>query len=156
MAWWLFKTEPDTYGIDDLHFEGSCHWEGIRNYQARNRLRDDVRCGDQVFIYHSSCKVPAIVGLAEVIEAAHPDPTQFNPASSCYDPTSDPQAPRWLQVDVAYQAHAGTPLTLEAVKADPRLAHLELVNRSRLSIQAVDDATAQYIVERLAPLIRHP
>lgn len=155
MPWWLFKTEPDTYGIDDLQREGVSPWEGIRNYQARNRLRDEIQCGDQVFIYHSSCKVPAIVGLAEVVQAAYPDPTQFDPASPYYDGKSDPQAPRWLRVDVAYRGHAGTPLTLQAVKTDPALAHLELVNRSRLSIQSVDEAAARHILDLLAPLTRH-
>ena len=149
MAYWLFKTEPDAYSIDDLQREQRCGWEGIRNYQARNRLRDAVRCGDTVFIYHSSCKVPAIVGLAEVVRDAYPDPTQFDPQSPWFDPRSSLDAPRWLRVDVAYRGHAGHPLTLKAVKQDPQLAHLELVNRGRLSIQEVDVAAATYILSGL-------
>ena len=152
MAFWLFKTEPDTYGIDDLRREAESPWEGIRNYQARNRLRDEVREGDQVFIYHSSCKVPAITGLARVVRAAYPDPTQFDPSSPYHDPRSDPQAPRWMRVDVGYLGHADQPLTLKAVREDPALAHLELVSRGRLSIQTVDDVAARHVLARLGRL----
>ena len=149
MAYWLFKTEPDTYSIDDLRQEQRCGWEGIRNYQARNRLRDEVKKGDQVFIYPSSCKVPAIVGLAEVVRDAYPDPTQFDPGAPYYDPKSDPDAPRWLRVDVAYRRHFPHPVTLRDIKADPTLAGMELVNRSRLSIQHVDDDIASRLLKRL-------
>ena len=148
MAHWLFKTEPDTYGIEDLKRERNAAWDGIRNYQARNRLRDEVHKGDRVLIYHSSCAEPAIVGLAEVSQEAHPDPSQFDPDSAGHDPKSDPDQPRWVQVKLKYLETFATPLTLKAVKADPRLAELELVTRARLSIQQVDDKAYQYILKK--------
>ena len=147
MKHWLFKTEPDTYSIDDLKREGRCGWEGIRNYQARNRLRDDVRKGDTVLIYHSSCAEPAVVGLAEVIGEARPDPTQFNPESPYYDPKSTVEQPRWLLVDLCWQETFQSPLTLKAIKADPQFSDMELVSRSRLSIQRVDSAAMKAILE---------
>lgn len=147
MKHWLFKTEPDTYSIEDLKREGRCGWEGIRNYQARNRLRDDVRKGDTVLIYHSSCAVPAVVGLAEVIGEARPDPTQFNPESPYYDPKSTVEQPRWLLVDLCWQETFQSPLTLKAIKADPQFSDMELVSRSRLSIQRVDGAAMKAILE---------
>ena len=147
MKHWLFKTEPDTYSIDDLKREGRCGWEGIRNYQARNRLRDEVRKGDTVLIYHSSCAVPAVVGLAEVIGDARPDPSQFDPESPYYDPKSPDDAPRWLLVDLRWVETFATPLTLKAIKADPQFSEMELASRSRLSIQKVDAAAMRAIVK---------
>ena len=149
MPRWLFKTEPDAYSIDDLKRDGQTPWEGIRNYQARNRLRDEVKKGDQVFIYHSSCKVPAIVGLAEVIRDAYPDPTQFDPESPYYDPRSPAEAPRWLRVDLRYLRHFPHPVPLRAIKADPALAEMELVSRSRLSIQQVAPPAARHLLAQL-------
>lgn len=148
MKHWLFKTEPDTYSIDDLKRDGRCEWEGIRNYQARNRLRDDVHPGDTVLIYHSSCAVPAVVGLAEVVGAARPDPSQFHPESPYYDPKSPAEAPRWLLVELRWKETFANPLTLKAIKADPQFADMELVSRSRLSIQLVDAAAMKAIVKR--------
>ncbi|MFN3713430.1 MAG: EVE domain-containing protein [Alcanivoracaceae bacterium] len=135
--YWLFKTEPDTYGIDDLQREQRCGWEGIRNYQARNRLRDEVHNGDLVLIYHSSCAVPAVVGLAEVIGEAAPDPSQFHPESPYFDPKSNPDAPRWVLVNVAWRETFVRPLSLKAIKESPQFDQMELVSRSRLSIQTV-------------------
>jgi len=148
MNYWLFKTEPDTYGIDDLHREGRCGWEGIRNYQARNRLRDEVREGDQVLIYHSSCSVPAIVGLASIVGKARPDPTQFNPESPYYDPKSSVENPRWVLVDIQWQETFAKPLPLKEIKAEARFQELELVSRGRLSIQQVDGQSFRHIVSR--------
>lgn len=148
MKHWLFKTEPDTYSIDDLKREGRCGWEGIRNYQARNRLRDEVHKGDTVLIYHSSCAQPAVVGLAEVIGEARPDPTQFNPESAYYDPKSTAEQPRWLIVDLRWKETFRTPLTLKAIKSDPQFSEMELVSRSRLSIQQVDSAAMKAILKR--------
>lgn len=146
MHYWLFKTEPDVYSLDDLAREGTCGWEGIRNYQARNRLRDEVQPGDQVFVYHSSCKEPAVVGLAEVVRAAYPDPTQFDAKSSYFDPKSSPDNPRWLQVDIRYQGHLGTPVTLRAIKQMPQFQDMELVSRGRLSIQKVGKEHARQLL----------
>lgn len=134
---WLFKTEPDTYSIDDLKREGRCGWEGIRNYQARNRLRDDIKIGDLILIYHSSCAVPAMVGLANVVSAAKVDPSQFQPSSPYFDAKSSTQKPRWMMVDIAWQETFAKPLTLKAIKQDPAFAEMELVSRGRLSIQQV-------------------
>lgn len=138
MQHWLFKTEPDTYSIADLEREGRGAWEGIRNYQARNRLRDEAAVGDLVLIYHSNCAEPAVVGLAEVCGAARPDPFQFDPDSRYHDPKATADQPRWVLVDVCYRETFPRPFSLRAIKADPRFADLELVSRSRLSIQKLD------------------
>ena len=148
MKHWLFKTEPDTYSIDDLKREGRCGWEGIRNYQARNRLRDEVRKGDTVLIYHSSCAVPAVVGLAEVIGDARPDPSQFDPESPYYDPKATTGKPRWMLVDLCWKESFNNPLTLKAIKQDPQFSEMELVSRSRLSIQQVDSVAMKAILKR--------
>ncbi len=137
MQHWLFKTEPETYSIADLQREDRCGWEGIRNYQARNRLRDEVAVGDPVLIYHSNCAEPAVVGLAEICGAASPDPFQFDPDSKYHDPKATAEQPRWVWVEVSYRETFEQPLTLKAIKADPQFADLELVTRSRLSIQKV-------------------
>ena len=98
MQYWLFKTEPDEFSIDDLQRKQEEIWDGIRNYQARNFLRDQVALGDLVFIYHSSCKEPGIVGIAKVIKTAFPDPSQFNDQSKYFDAKSTPDNPRWISV----------------------------------------------------------
>ncbi|MBY6017493.1 EVE domain-containing protein [Halomonas denitrificans] len=139
MAYWLFKTEPDTFSIDTLKAQGTSCWEGVRNYQARNLMRDEVKLGDEVFIYHSSCKHVGVAGIATVTREAYPDHHQFNPESPYFDPKSDPNNPRWIMVDVAYQQHLPL-VSLKAIKANPALAEMVLVNRSRLSIQPVTEA----------------
>lgn len=145
--YWLFKTEPDTYSVDDLKREGRCGWEGIRNYQARNRLRDEVRAGDQVLIYHSSCAVPAVAGLAEVIGEARPDASQFDPHSPYFDPKSSTDNPRWVLVDIVWQESFPNMLPLKHIKEDPAYAQMELINRSRLSIQHVPEDCFRRIVK---------
>lgn len=145
MAWWLFKTEPDTYSIDDLARDGEAAWDGIRNYQARNRMRDEIRIGDSVLIHHSSCKTPAITGIARVIGAAEPDPSQFDPASAGYDPKSTPEQPRWVQVTLRYQSTLPTPVTLARIRASSVLDDMELVTRARLSVQKVSAQHAKQI-----------
>ncbi|MBT8098984.1 MAG: EVE domain-containing protein, partial [Gammaproteobacteria bacterium] len=102
MAYWLMKSEPDAYSIDDLERDGREMWDGIRNYQARNMMRDDMRPGDGVLFYHSSCKIPAVVGIARVASEAYADPTQFDETSKYYDPKSDPADPRWCLVDIEF------------------------------------------------------
>src|SRR5437868_12639919 len=99
---WLMKSEPDEASIDDLKRAGTLPWTGVRNYQARNFMRDDMQLGDGVLFYHSSCPEPGIAGLAEVCGAAYPDATQFDPASHYHDPKSRPEAPRWVHVDVRW------------------------------------------------------
>ena len=115
------KSEPDAYSIDDLERDGREKWDGIRNYQARNMMRDDMRIGDSVFFYHSNCKEPAIVGIARVASEPYPDPTQFDPESNYYDPKSSPDDPRWCLVDVEFVRKLAQPITLAALKALPGL-----------------------------------
>jgi predicted RNA-binding protein with PUA-like domain len=148
MAHWLFKTEPDVFSIDDLARQGVSGWDGIRNYQARNRLRDEVKLGDRVFIYHSSCAQPAVVGLAEVCRPAYPDSTQFDPANAHYDGKSSADAPRWVQVDVRYLRHLDRPVTLREIKASADFSDMELVSHGRLSIQRVSEAQAQKLLAK--------
>lgn len=148
MNYWLFKTEPNTFSIDDFARSKHTDWEGIRNYQARNRLRDDVTVGDKVLIYHSSCKTPAIMGLAEVSRAGHPDPEQFDPESDYYDPRATQDNPRWIQVSLVFLEKFRAPLTLAQVREEQALRDMELVNRSRLSIQHVSRDEFLYIMDR--------
>lgn len=138
---WLFKTEPDTFSIDDLARDGRTTWDGVRNYQVRNMLRDEVRVGDDVVVYHSSCAVPQAAGLARVVSGAHPDPSQFDPDSPYHDPGSPPDAPRWLSVDIAYAARFTEPVTLEQMRSTPGLAEMLILRRgNRLSITPLTDA----------------
>lgn len=137
--YWLFKAEPHIYGIDHLAAEPhkTGRWEGIRNYQARNFLRDQVKPGDDVFIYHSSCKKVGIVGTAKVVKAAYPDPMQFNPTSDYYDPKSTPENPRWVSVDIQLTKVFPRLITLGEIKTHPQLADMVLIKQSRLSTQPV-------------------
>ncbi len=141
--YWLFKTEPDVFSWDDLlkAKDLTTTWEGIRNYQARNLLRDECRLKDEVFIYHSRINPPVIMGIAEVVKEAYPDPEQFKPDSKYFDPKSDPDDPRWLMVDVKATKAFSAPVDLPALKAHPDLDGLMVTKRgARLSIQPVDAA----------------
>jgi len=141
------KSEPGDYNIDDLERDQREPWDGIRNYQARNMIRDDMQIGDQAFFYHSSCKVPAIVGIMNIASAAYPDPTQFDPDSSHYDEKSTEASPRWLLVDVAFERRTERPITLSELKAHPGLADFRLTMRgNRLSIFPVSDAHWEIIL----------
>lgn len=142
MQYWLFKTEPDAFSIDDLANRPNQteHWDGIRNYQARNFLRDEVKPNDLVLIYHSSCKQVGIVGLAEVVKGGYPDHTQFNPESHYYDPKSDPDNPRWYMVDVKFKQKFPTLLSLKDIKGMPGIKQLGLLKKGhRLSIMPVTE-----------------
>lgn len=133
------KSEPDAYGIDDLARDRREPWDGIRNYQARNMMRDDMRIGDKVFFYHSNCKEPGIVGIAKVVSDAYPDPTQFDPESQYFDPKSSEEAPRWLLVDVEFVRKLKRTITLAELKAQPGLDGMILTRKgNRLSIMPVD------------------
>ena len=135
MAHWLMKSEPDAYSIDELERDVQEPWDGIRNYQARNMMRDKMKVGDDVFFYHSSCKVPAVVGLAKIASAAYPDPTQFDPEAKYYDPKSSPDNPRWMLVEVAFVRKTKPAITLKELKAHPGLSDFRLNMRgNRLSI----------------------
>ncbi len=150
MAFLLFKTEPEAYSLDDLRQEGAgfAVWDGIRNYQARNLLRDAVACGDEVLIYHSRCKATGIVGRAEVVRSAYPDPAQFDPQSPYFDPRASLESPRWHCVDIAFKATFAQPLLLADIKSDPALGDMVLLKQGRLSIQPVTDAQWAHILGR--------
>ncbi len=138
MNYWLMKCEPEVFSIDDLARQKVEGWYGVRNYQARNMMRDAMQIGDGVFFYHSNVKVPGIVGLMSVISAPYPDPTQFDPEHRYFDPKSTPENPRWMQVDVGYERHLKRLISLDELKADDTLADLPLIRRgNRLSIMPV-------------------
>lgn len=140
MAYWLMKSEPGDYSIDDLERDGVEPWDGIRNYQARNMMRDDMRVGDEAFFYHSSCKVPGVVGVMRIASEAYPDPTQFDPDSKYYDGKSTAENPRWLLVDVAFERRLERAITLRELKQHPGLNGFRLNQRgNRLSIFPVSE-----------------
>ncbi|MCZ7562491.1 MAG: EVE domain-containing protein [Burkholderiales bacterium] len=151
MRYWLMKSEPDEFSIDDLAAApgGRAPWTGVRNYQARNYMRDEMRPGDGVLFYHSSCPEPGIAGLAEVASAPCPDATQFDPASGYHDPKATRAAPRWVQVDVKFVAK--TPLVgLAALRRHRSLAKMAVLQRgSRLSITPVTPKEWAHITGRL-------
>ena len=136
--YWLMKSEPSVYSIDDLQRDGSTSWEGVRNYQARNFMRDDMRVGDGVLFYHSNAKPMGVYGVAEVVREAYPDDTAFDPASRYHDPKSTPENPTWLMVDVGYVSTFQAPVTLAALKEIPGLEDMMVIRKgSRLSVQPV-------------------
>lgn len=137
MNYWLVKTEPDEYSIDDLEQQGVTPWDGIRNYQARNFLRDEVKEGDQVFIYHSSCAKPGVVGAGEVVKAAYPDPAQFDSESSYFDAKATVEKPRWFCVDVAFVEKFSSVISLAELKQQAALKEMVLIKQGRLSVQPV-------------------
>jgi len=146
--YWLLKTEPSVFSFDDLLRAGTTGWDGIRNYQARNFLRDQMKKGDGLLIYHSSAEPTAVVGTAEVVREGHPDPTQFDRKDDHYDPESRPEDPRWFQVEVRAVAKLPHPVTLERIKRTPALAGMNLLRRgNRLSVQPVEDAEIRAIVK---------
>ncbi len=139
MACWLMKSEPDVYSIDDLQRDGQEMWDSIRNYQARNMMRDDMRIGDPIFFYHSSCKEPGVVGIAEVASKPYPDPVQFDKQSRYFDAKSDPDNPRWILVDVKFVRKLKRNVTLTEIKAEKGLADMILTRKgNRLSIMPVE------------------
>ena len=140
--YWLMKSEPDAFSIDDLQKVGVEPWNGVRNYQARNHMRQ-MQVGDGVLFYHSSCAVPAIVGVAKVASAAYPDPTQFDPKSDYFDAKSTREEPRWSLVDVAFERKLKRAIPLEEIKqhADALGEGFALTQRgSRLSVSPVSAA----------------
>ena len=140
VAYWLMKSEPGECSIDDLVRLGQVPWTGVRNYQARNFMRDAMRIGDGVLFYHSSCPEPGIVGLAEVASAAYPDATQFDRRSKYHDPKSTPEAPRWQHVDVKLVRKTRL-LSLAEMRTQPALASMQVLARgNRLSITPVTPA----------------
>jgi predicted RNA-binding protein with PUA-like domain len=143
------KSEPSVYSIDDLERDGETGWEGVRNYQARNFMREAMRPGDWVLFYHSNAEPPGIAGLARVVsECAEPDPTQFDPSSPYHDPVSEPDDPRWWMVRVGFVERFARLLPLERLRAEPALAGMALLRRGqRLSVQPVTLAELRRVLE---------
>jgi predicted RNA-binding protein with PUA-like domain len=139
MNYWLIKSEPGTYSIDDLHRDRRTKWDGVRNFRARNYMKE-MKEGDLVLFYHSSAEPPGVAGIAKVDREAYPDPSQFDPKSEYHDPKSTRDNPRWWLVDVAFVDKLDRLVTLPEIKAEPALADMVLVNNSRLSVQPVTKA----------------
>lgn len=138
--YWLVKSEPDVFSIDDLAQaqHQTTHWDGVRNYQARNTLRDSMKLGDWVLFYHSNASPPAIVGIARIVKEGYPDHTAFDPNDDHFDPKSKKDQPTWYMVDIQFEQKFARPLTLPMLKAEPSLDGMLLVQRgSRLSVQPV-------------------
>lgn len=151
MKYWLMKTEPDTFSIDDLarRPKQTEAWDGVRNYQARNLMRDQMQVGDGVFFYHSSCAEPGIAGLAKIVSRAYPDPTQFDPKHHHYDAGSKPEEPRWFLVDVKFERKLKRVITLAELREhESELQGMVLLARgSRLSVQPVRAEHWRYILK---------
>ena len=149
--YWLMKTEPTTYSIDHLISEQTTHWEGVRNYQARNFMRDTMKVGDQVLLYHSNCKPPGIVGLGEISSKPYPDHFAWNPDSKYFDPKASPDNPIWQMVDVSFKEKFSDIISLDQLRTYPELADLMVLRKgSRLSIQPVEKKDYDFILS-IAP-----
>lgn len=149
MNYWLFKTEPEEYSIDDFAKapDKAIAWEGVRNYQARNFLRDQVKTGDLVFIYHSSCKDIGIAGMAKVVQSSYPDPSQFNSLSPYFDAKSSGTKAPWVAVDLQFVEKFPQLLSLDKLKQSTKLEQLALVKKgNRLSVMPVSSAEWQHIL----------
>ena len=147
MRYWLMKSEPEEFSIDALKKKKVEPWNGVRNYQARNYMRDDMKVGDGVLFYHSNCDEPGVVGLAEIRSEAHPDPSQFDPKSDYYDAGSKREEPRWLLVDVGYTRKLKRTITLAELKDKPQLQDLALVKKgNRLSVLPVSRTEWDFIL----------
>ncbi|HEY7774750.1 MAG TPA: EVE domain-containing protein [Marinagarivorans sp.] len=146
---WLFKTEPDVFSIHDLDSHQASMWDGVRNYTARNFLRDTVQCGDEVFIYHSSCKAIGIAGLARVSRQGYSDPAQFDANSPYFDAKSTRDAPRWYCVDLKLTQVFPKVIPLAVLKAQPKLANMMLIKQPRLSVSPVTDDEFAHILSLL-------
>jgi predicted RNA-binding protein with PUA-like domain len=148
MAYWLMKSEPDAFGIDQLEARGTEPWSGVRNYQARNFMRDRMRPGDQAFLYHSSCEVPGVYGVMRIASPAYPDPTQFDRKSDYYDAAATREQPRWHLVDVEFVRRLKRPVTLAQLRAQAKaLRGLKLLQPGcRLSVMPVTPAHWRHIL----------
>jgi predicted RNA-binding protein with PUA-like domain len=149
MNYWLMKSEPDVFSIDDLRARPrrSEHWDGVRNYQVRNMLRDQMKKGDKAFFYHSSCKEPGIVGIVEIMREGYPDDSAWDRNSPYFDPKSAPEHPRWYMVDVRYQRKLRRCITLQELKQHPELAAMTLLKPgNRLSIIPVTPSQWHFIL----------
>jgi predicted RNA-binding protein with PUA-like domain len=147
MRYWLLKSEPSSYSIDDLGCDGVTPWNSIRNYQARNFMRDDMQPGDRVLFYHSNANPPGVAGLAEIASTAYPDHTARDPADPYYDPAATEEDPRWFMVDVKYIAKFDDLVSLPQMKAEPALDGMLVTGRSRLSVQPVEQHHFRRVLE---------
>ena len=157
MNYWLMKSEPNVFGIHDLCLrpKQTEHWDGVRNYQARNMMRDAMKLGDLVFFYHSNCEPPGIVGIMEIVTEGYPDDTAFDPDNIHFDPKSDPAQPRWMMVDVKHVKTFARTISLKELKQYSELQDMVLLRRgNRLSIMPVSRAEWQFIssLENVEPL----
>jgi predicted RNA-binding protein with PUA-like domain len=145
--YWLMKSEPDAFSIDDLKRKGQEAWDGVRNYQARNFMRDGMRVGDKIFFYHSNCAEPGIVGVAEVATDAYPDPSQFDPKSNYFDAASSRDKPRWMLVDVKFVKKLKRTISLKELQSEQSLAEMALVRKgNRLSVMPVEASEWRHIL----------
>lgn len=151
MAYWLMKSEPDCFSIDDLAKKPNqtAPWDGVRNYQVRNMFRDQMKAGDSAFFYHSSCDEPGIYGVMEIVSNAYPDPTQFDPKADHYDAASKQEEPRWLLVDVKFQRKLKRPILLNQLRAqEKKFVGLKILEKgSRLSVTPVSKAHWEAILK---------
>jgi predicted RNA-binding protein with PUA-like domain len=136
---WLMKSEPEVFSIEDLRREKRTSWEGVRNYQARNFMRDEMKIGDRVLYYHSNADPTGIAGLARVARTAYPDPSARDPKSDYYDPKASDEDPRWFMVDIEYEDSFPRIITLDELRQEPGLEKMLVINKSRLSVQPVTD-----------------
>jgi predicted RNA-binding protein with PUA-like domain len=148
------KTEPDVFSIDDLKNapnQSTC-WDGVRNYQARNFMRDNMRLGDKVLVYHSNAEPSCVVGVATICREAYPDHTAWDPNDPHFDPKTDPNNPRWMMVDIRYESKFQIPQSLAMLRELPELASMELLRKgSRLSVQPVQKKEFELILKRGKP-----
>ncbi len=139
IKYWLMKSEPNAYSIDDLVKDKKTHWDGVRNYQARNFMRDDMKKGDKVLFYHSNAKPTAVVGICEIVKEGYPDFTAFDPEDKHFDPKSKEDKPTWIMVDIKLESKLARPITLEEIKENPKLQNMRLVQRgNRLSVMPAE------------------
>ncbi len=145
---WLMKSEPNTYSIDDLARDRRTHWDGVRNYQARNFMRDDMQVGDEVLFYHSNAEPPGVAGIARVVRTGYPDHTARDPMSKYYDPKASDEDPRWFMVDIEFVEKFDEFVPLSTLKETPGLEEMLVTKKSRLSVQPVTENEFE-IVRRL-------
>ncbi|KTD13317.1 EVE domain-containing protein [Legionella jamestowniensis] len=152
--YWLMKSEPDCFSIDDLRNapNQTTHWDGVRNYQARNFIHNEMKIGDQVFFYHSNCNPPGIIGTAEVMSNAYPDHTAFDPESEHPDPKSTPDKPRWYMVDIRFKEKFKHLISLDTLRQYPELEKMLLLRKgNRLSVLPVSKEEWDFIIKFLKP-----
>lgn len=148
MQYWLMKSEPDVFSFADLKKKKSEPWTGVRNYQARNFMRDDMKVGDIVFFYHSSCEIPGVAGIATVASAPYPDPTQYEKKSEYFDPKATKENPRWILIDVKFERDLKRYLPLDEIRTIKGLSEMRLLQKgNRLSILPVTPSEAEIILK---------